>query len=228
MQTRPLVYDVAALAARAGIGAVFVFHGWQKIEVGVTATARDLNDAGVPAATAAAVYSTFVELLGGVALIIGLGLPVAGLLLFIDMAGALVFVNGQNGLFVGSTDTAHQGFELVMVLGLASLIFALGAGGGLTVDRRLSSRRASRREEESYRDLEDGPVYPDLQPSAEELQEKPHEELQDKPQEEPYEKAHQEEIHEKPAEKPRLVADIMDDSSRDVLVAGRRRTKEES
>jgi putative oxidoreductase len=219
MQTRPLVYDVAALAARAGIGAVFVFHGWQKIEVGVTATAQDLHEAGVPAATAAAVYSTFVELLGGVALIIGLGLPVAGLLLFLDMAGAFVFVNGQNGLFVGSTDTAHQGFELVMVLGLASLIFAFGAGGGLTVDRRLSARRASRREEESYRDLEDGPVYPDLQPPADELPdelpEKTHEQPRDKPRD-------------KPRDEPRLVADIMDDTSRDVLVAGRSRTKKES
>lgn len=219
MQTRPLVYDVAALAARAGIGAVFVFHGWQKIEVGVTATARDLHEAGVPAATAAAVYSTFVELLGGVALIVGLGLPVAGLLLFLDMAGAFVFVNGQNGLFVGSTDTAHQGFELVMVLGLASLIFAFGAGGGLTLDRRLSSRRASRREEESYRDLEDGPVYPDLQPPADELPD----ELPEKTHEQPREKP-----REKPRDEPRLVADIMDDSSRDVLVAGRSRTKKEA
>jgi putative oxidoreductase len=224
MQTRPLVYDVAALAARAGIGAVFVFHGWQKIEVGVTATARDLHDAGVPAATAAAVYSTFVELLGGVALIIGLGLPVAGLLLFIDMAGAFVFVNGQNGLFVGSTDTAHQGFELVMVLGLASLVFALGAGGNLTVDRRLSSRRASRREEESYRDLEEGPVYPDLQPAADETREEPrhqtHAELPDAPHDPPHD-----EPQEEPRDEPRLVADIMDDGSKDVLVAGRRRSR---
>jgi putative oxidoreductase len=222
MQTRPLVYDVAALAARAGIGAVFVFHGWQKIEVGVTATARDLDDAGVPAATAAAVYSTFVELLGGVALIIGLGLPVAGLLLFIDMAGAFVFVNGQNGLSVGSTDMVDQGFELVMVLGLASLVFALGAGGNLTVDRRLASRRASRREEESYRDIEEGPVYPDLQPAADEPPEEPrqpHDVLPDEPHEEP---------REDPRDEPRLVADIMDDGSKDVLVAGRRsRTKKE-
>jgi putative oxidoreductase len=216
MKTRPLLYDVAALVARAGIGAIFVFHGWQKIEVGVTATARDLRAAGVPASTAAAVYSTFVELLGGVALIIGLGLPVAGLLLFIDMAGAFVFVNGQNGLFVGATDTAHQGFELVMVLGLASLLFALGAGGGLTVDRRLSARRASRREEESYRDIEEGPVYPDLQPAADELQEEPHE--RPSQEDEPAGKPHGE---------PRLVADIMDDGSRDVLVAGRSRTNKE-
>jgi putative oxidoreductase len=220
MQTRPLLYDVAALAARAGIGAVFVFHGWQKIEVGVTATARDLHEAGVPASTAAAVYSTFVELLGGVALIIGLGLPVAGLLLFIDMAGAFVFVNGQNGLFVGSNDTSHQGFELVMVLGLASLVLALGAGGGLTLDRRLSSRRASRREEESYRDIEEGPVYPDLQPAADETPDEPrhepHDELHEGPRDEPH-------------DEPRLVADIMDDSSKkDVLVAGRRsRAKKE-
>jgi len=223
-----MLYDVAALAARAGIGVVFVFHGWQKIEVGVTATGRDLHESGVPASTTAAVYSTFVELLGGVALIVGLGLPVAGLLLFLDMAGAFVFVNGQNGLFVGSADAAHQGFELVLVLGLASLIFALGAGGNLTLDRRLSSRRASRREEESYRAIEEGPVYPDLQPDEGEPRDVPRTEVHE---ETPEKEAPVKEtpVKEAPKKKgPRLVADIMDDgTSKDVLVAGRSRTEKE-
>ncbi|MEO5877920.1 MAG: DoxX family membrane protein [Streptosporangiaceae bacterium] len=241
MRTRHLLTDVAALLARTGVGVVFVFHGWQKIQVGVTSTAQDLHEAGVPAATAAAVYSTFVELLGGVALIVGLGLPLAGALLFLDMAGALVFVNGQNGLFVGDgpTDLFHQGFELVLVLGLFSLLFAVGGGGDLTLDRRLISRRAGRREEESYREIENGPVYADLQPEADEPAPMTAPATVPAPATEPVPEpvpaTEPEPAPAKPAPtkrpaKPRLASDLLKDDSppRDVRVAGRatRRPKE--
>ncbi|MGI8332797.1 DoxX family protein [Actinomadura scrupuli] len=140
MRTRPL-YDVAALLARIGVGVVFIAHGWQKIQVGVTATAHNFDLLGVPVPTAAAVYATFVELLGGAALILGLGLPVAGLLLFADMLGAFIFVNVEHGLFVTDQGMAKEGFELVLVLGLASLLFATGGGGRITLDSRIFPRR---------------------------------------------------------------------------------------
>ncbi|GAA4607667.1 hypothetical protein GCM10023195_29360 [Actinoallomurus liliacearum] len=141
--SRRPVYDAVALLARCGIGVVFLAHGWQKIQVGVTATGHDFDAMGVPAPTAAAVYSTFVELLGGAALILGLALPVAGTLLFLDMAGAFVFVHAAHGVFVVDKGTPRNGFELVLVLGLASLLFAAGAGGRLTLDHRLFGRNGS-------------------------------------------------------------------------------------
>jgi putative oxidoreductase len=141
MRTRPL-YDVVALLARTGVGAVFIAHGWQKIQVGIDQTSEQFTALDVPLPTAAAVYATFVELLGGAALILGLGLPVAGVLLFLDMAGALVFVNGSNGLFlVDEQGVARNGYELVLVLGLAALVFAAGGAGRLTLDQRLFPRR---------------------------------------------------------------------------------------
>jgi len=138
MRSRPL-YDVVALLARLGVGAVFVAHGWQKIEVGVTATGRWFDGLGVPFPTGAAVYATFVELLGGTLLIAGIGLPVVGALLFVDMLGALVFVHAGNGLFVvNETGTAAlNGYELVVVLGVASLLLAVGDGGRLSVQHFL-------------------------------------------------------------------------------------------
>lgn len=145
MRMRP-IHDGVAFLARAGVGVVFVVHGWKKIQAGIDATSKEFHAMHVPLPTASAVFSTFVELLGGVALVIGLGLPVAGILLFLDMAGALVFVNGSNGLLITgrATDGAHQGFELVLVLGLASLLFAAGGGGRLTLDHRLMARRRAR------------------------------------------------------------------------------------
>ncbi|TDB93052.1 DoxX family protein [Actinomadura sp. 7K534] len=141
MRTRPL-YDIAAVLARLGVGVVFMAHGWQKIEAGVTATSRSFDDLGVPLPTAAAVYSAFVELLGGAALIAGLGLPVTGALLFLDMAGAFVFVHVDQGLFMVDGENVQNGYELVLALGMVSLLFAAGGGGRLTADQWILGRRA--------------------------------------------------------------------------------------
>jgi putative oxidoreductase len=145
MRNRP-VYDVVALLARCGVGTVFLAHGWQKIQVGVTTTAQNLDAMGTPAPTAAAVYSTFVELLGGAALILGLALPVAGTLLFLDMAGALIFLHAKHGIFLVDNGRVHNGFELALVLGLAALVFAAGGGGRLTLDHHLFGQNQAERE----------------------------------------------------------------------------------
>ncbi|GLZ05780.1 hypothetical protein Acsp03_32460 [Actinomadura sp. NBRC 104412] len=176
MRSRPL-YDVVALLARLGVGAVFVAHGWQKIEVGVTATGRWFEELGVPFPTGAAVYATFVELLGGTLLIAGVGLPVVGALLFVDMLGALVFVHAGNGLFVvNETGTAAlNGYELVVVLGVASLLLAVGDGGRLSVQHFLldgggSGRPRGLRRSRRTRDEEedDGQSFVDALRAAEE------------------------------------------------------------
>ncbi|TDC62228.1 DoxX family membrane protein [Actinomadura sp. GC306] len=141
MRTRPL-YDIAAVLARLGVGVVFMAHGWQKIEAGVTATSRSFDDLGVPLPTAAAVYSAFVELLGGAALIAGLGLPITGALLFLDMAGAFIFVHADRGLFMVDGQNVQNGYELVLALGMISLLFAAGGGGRLTADQWILGKRA--------------------------------------------------------------------------------------
>ncbi|MFC4052336.1 DoxX family protein [Actinomadura syzygii] len=140
MRTRPL-YDVVAALARAGVGIIFMAHGWQKIEAGITATGRSFDSLGVPLPTASAIYSAFVEVLGGAALIAGLGLPITGVLLFIDMAGAFLIVHAENGVFLVDDGKVRDGYELVLALGLASLLFAAGGGGRLTVDRWIVARR---------------------------------------------------------------------------------------
>lgn len=158
MRNRP-IYDVVALLARCGVGAVFIAHGWQKIQVGITATSRDLDAMGAPAPTAAAVYSTFVELLGGTALVLGLALPVAGTLLFLDMAGAFAFLHVKHGIFLVDKGKVDNGFELVLILGLAALLFAAGGGGRLALDRRLFGRGR-----DDALDDDDAPFLPEEPP----------------------------------------------------------------
>lgn len=128
--------DLAVLAGRVAVGLVFLAHGWQKLVTnGIDGTAAFFDQAGVPAAHLAAWVAAAVELAGGAALILGLAVPVAGLLLVLDMIGAYAFVHAGAGLFVD-----HGGYELVLVLGAAALLWAVIGGGRYSLDRVLVDR----------------------------------------------------------------------------------------
>lgn len=118
-----MVKDVAALIGRIAVGIVFVAHGWQKwTEYGLAGTAGSFEKMGVPLPSVSAAFAATVELAGGLALIAGLALPIAGVLLAVNMAGAFFLVH-VSGPLIG-----QGGSELVIVLGGAAL--ALGFNGG--------------------------------------------------------------------------------------------------
>ena len=129
--------DLAVLVTRVAIGLVFVAHGWQKLSTnGIDGTAAFFEQVGVPAASVAAWLAALVELAGGVALIVGLAVPLAGLLLLVDMFGAFVFVHVGAGLFV-----EQGGYELVLTLGAAVLLLAVLGAGRYSVDHLILGRR---------------------------------------------------------------------------------------
>src|SRR5688572_27692861 len=117
-----MVKDVAALIGRIGIGIVFVAHGWQKwTEYGLAGTTASFEKMGVPLPSVSAAFAATVELAGGLALIAGFALPIAGVLLAVNMAGAFFLVHASGPLI------GQGGSELVIVLGAAAL--ALGFNG---------------------------------------------------------------------------------------------------
>ena len=131
--------DVALLIARVAVGVVFFAHGWQKLFTnGMDGTAAFFDQVGVPAASAAAWFAAIVELVGGAALIFGLAVPVAGLLLLINMIGAFLFVHAGASLFV-----EQGGYELVLVLGATVLLLAALGAGRFSADHLLFGRRRS-------------------------------------------------------------------------------------
>ena len=133
--------DLALLVARIGLGVVFLAHGAQKLfTFGLAGTAESFAGMGVPAPQVSAVFAAIVELVGGADLILGAGVTVAGLLLALDMLGALVLVHAPNGVFV-----ADGGFELVVALGAGALVLAATGAGAFSVDHLLSGRRGGRR-----------------------------------------------------------------------------------
>jgi putative oxidoreductase len=131
------VRDVAVLLARIGVGVVFVAHGWQKLFTnGIDGTAAFFDQAGIPAPTLSAWVATIIELIGGAALILGLLVPVAAVLLLLDMLGAWLFVHAGHGFFL-----ATGGCEYVLTLGSAALLFAAVGGGRYSLDHVLFDRR---------------------------------------------------------------------------------------
>lgn len=126
----PWFKDLALLAARVGLGVVFVAHGAQKLFTwGPSGTADAFAGMGVPAPQISALFAALVELAGGVALVAGVAVPVAGVLLALDMLGAFLLVHVSKGVFIDG-----GGFELVAALGAGALVLAATGAGRISVD----------------------------------------------------------------------------------------------
>jgi putative oxidoreductase len=131
--------DVTLLIGRIALGIVLIAHGWQKFfTFGISGATASFEQMGIPLAGAAAIFAALVELVGGILLIIGLAVPLVGLLVAIDMAGALLFVHAPNGVFVDA-----GGYELVLVIGALGVVFAGVGAGAYAIDRLIPSSRRS-------------------------------------------------------------------------------------
>jgi putative oxidoreductase len=90
----------AALLLRVSLGIMFLAHVGLKLFVfGIPGFVGYFGSLGLPAVLAYAVVA--LELLGGIALILGIYAPLVALPLALEMLGTIAFVHGANGwLFV--------------------------------------------------------------------------------------------------------------------------------
>lgn len=116
--------DAAPLLLRLATGLVFALHGWQKLEMGVPGVTGFLESLGFPIAGVFAVILIAVELLGGIALILGVFTHWAAKLTGIVALVALVTVHLPNGFFI-----ANGGYEFILLL-LAACISLMVTGPG--------------------------------------------------------------------------------------------------
>lgn len=136
----PAVTTAARTLLRVVVGFLFAAHGWQKYtEWTIAGTQAAFGEMGIPLAGIAAPAVATLELIGGIALILGLLTRPLALLLALDMFGALVLVHLPFGVFV-----ANNGYELVLLLGASSLAIALLGPGRASVDHVLFSKRNSK------------------------------------------------------------------------------------
>ena len=121
-------------------GFLFAAHGWQKFnEFTVAGTQASFAKMGVPAAEIAAPVVATLELVGGIALILGVLTRMFAALLAVNMLGALILVHAPAGVFA-----AAGGYELVLLLATAALAVALVGAGKVSVDKVLFGRRDSK------------------------------------------------------------------------------------
>lgn len=134
IRTRP---DIALLVLRLAAGFSFFMHGYQKVFVmGVGGVTQGFTQMGIPLPGVAAPFISFLEMIGGVALMLGLFTRVFAFLLTCDMLTATLMVHLKNG-YLG-----QGGMELTFLLGAMALTLALAGAGPFSVDAMRARRRS--------------------------------------------------------------------------------------
>jgi putative oxidoreductase len=126
----PLNLDVALLVLRVVLAVIMIYHGWPKV-TDLGGTIEGFTGMGVPLPALSAIFATVAEVGGGLLLLIGVLTDVAGLLIAIDMLGAIVVVHAKNGFAVN-----EGGFEWPLALLAMALAIALAGPGRYAVGGR--------------------------------------------------------------------------------------------
>jgi putative oxidoreductase len=124
--------QIGALILRFALGLTFFIHGLVKFQGGIENTAGFFETLGLPGFSAYVV--AFIELIGGIAMILGFGTRVVAALFAIIMAGAIVKVKLAAG-FLGNGQGA--GYELDFVLLAMSVFFILDKPASFSLDSKL-------------------------------------------------------------------------------------------
>lgn len=129
--------NVGLTVLRAVVGAVFVAHGAQKLFVfgfaGLTAAFAQM---GVPMPGLVGPFIGFLELFGGLALIVGLVTRVAALGLASTMLVAILLVHLKAGFFL------PNGIEYTLSLFGASIALVMTGAGAWSLDALVARRGA--------------------------------------------------------------------------------------
>jgi len=137
---QPTLTTSARTILRIVTGFLFAAHGWQKFnEFTIAGTQAAFTQMGVPAANMVAPVVATLELVGGVALILGVLTRVFAALLAVNMVGALFLVHAPAGIYVET-----GGYELVLILAAAAAAVALVGAGKVSVDKVLFGRTGSK------------------------------------------------------------------------------------
>lgn len=135
----PARVDLALLILRVVAGTILFMHGWQKVfQYGFAGVTQGFAGMGVPMPGIVGPFIALLELIGGIALVIGLLTPLFAALLAADMAGAIVLVHLPKGFFL------PEGYEFALSLLGACLALMLAGAGRYSVDGSLARRRPRR------------------------------------------------------------------------------------
>ncbi|MGG3800860.1 DoxX family protein [Metabacillus fastidiosus] len=124
--------ETAATILRVFLGITFLMHGLSKFQGGIENTVGFFESLGLPGFTAYMV--ALIELIGGIAVILGLGTRIISILFVIILAVAIVKVKLAAG-FLGNGQMA--GYELDLALMAISIYLAITKRSLLALDNVL-------------------------------------------------------------------------------------------
>ena len=129
--------DFVLLVARSGLGVMMVAHAKLEYDFGgsLGGVGQLFAQSGVPLPAITGPANVLFEFVGGIAMVLGLAVPIVGVLMALNMTGASIFVH-TSGLF----DMDHNGPELVITLGLLSLVLAVTGSGRIGLDHLIVTR----------------------------------------------------------------------------------------
>jgi putative oxidoreductase len=126
----PLNPDLARLILRLALAAAFLYHGIPKL-LNFGGTAQGFAQMGLPAPTLTALFAVVAEVGGGLLMLLGVATDLAGLLLVLDMLGAIATVHWSKGF-----DFTKGGWEHPFTLLCMALAVALAGPGAYAVGGR--------------------------------------------------------------------------------------------
>jgi putative oxidoreductase len=123
----PLNLDLALLILRLTLAAILLYHGIPKL-MNFGATIGAFQGMNIPAPSVSAPFAIFVEVVGGILILLGVAVDLAGILVIIEMIGAIAFVHWSNGF-----DFTKGGWEHPFTVLAIALALALAGPGGYAV-----------------------------------------------------------------------------------------------
>lgn len=124
----------APLILRVVTGIIFAVHGYQKLSWGIGQVGGFLDSLNIPLPLFFAYLITYLELLGGIALILGIFTFWVPALLAVDMLVAILVAHRPNGFYV-----ADGGYEFALLLLAATVALALTGSGAWAVGEKIKS-----------------------------------------------------------------------------------------
>ncbi|CAN5736845.1 hypothetical protein BH24ACT3_BH24ACT3_14250 [soil metagenome] len=124
----------APVVLRLIIGGLFVWHGIDKFDTGISMVEGAFTMWGVPAPGFTAPLTAVVEIGAGLLVVLGLGMRIAAMALSVIMIGALIYVKQDLGI-ISSQPMPGAELDLSLLAGLVA-ITVLGPGR-LSLDHRL-------------------------------------------------------------------------------------------
>jgi putative oxidoreductase len=116
----------APLVLRVVIGGLFIWHGIDKFDAGISMVEEMFTMWGVPAPGLTAPLTAIIEIVAGILLVLGLGTRVAAMALSVVMVGALIYVKQDLGI-ISSEPMPGAELDLALLAGLVAII-VMGPG----------------------------------------------------------------------------------------------------